>query len=70
MNTETQYQEIRPPEGISKQIVRFNQKYIKLNCVRLSHRMSYDTMTALLLGAPGSNVGFTNERDNDAKDRK
>jgi len=59
MNRETQYQESRPPEGIRKQIFRFNQKYIKTNCVRLTHRRSYDKMAALLLGAPGSNVGFT-----------
>jgi len=49
----------RPPEGIRKQIFRFNQKYIKLNCVRLTHRRSYDKMAAMLLGAPGSNVEFT-----------
>jgi hypothetical protein len=64
MNSETQYQEITPPEGIRKQIIRFNQKCIKLNCVRLTHRMSYDEMAALLLGVPGSNVRFTYKKEN------
>jgi hypothetical protein len=63
MNRETQYQEIRPPEGIRKQIFRFNQKYIKLNCVRLTHSRSYDKTAALLLGAPGSSVGFIYKKE-------